>query len=180
MQPRLSGAVNTIIRTPDNHFVGDNTDGYGLVNDLLRNDVVLNNARILLLGAGGAARGVILPILAESPEALVIANRTIEKANTLVELFDDSGLSSCAFSEVDTGFDVIINATSTSISGDLPAIPDSAYKGVSAVYDMVYQSQPTVFMRHASSQGVNITVDGLGMLVGQAAQSFQRWRRSIT
>lgn len=176
---QLAGAVNTIIRNDDGTFKGDNTDGEGLVLDLLRQGAELKNANILLLGAGGAARGVISPLLAYEPNSILVVNRTAEKAHALAELVPDGNVSACGFDSLPQGhkkFDVIINSTSTSLSGGLPPLSDYVYKGASFAYDMVYANQPTPFMSHASKMGVIKTSDGLGMLVGQAARSFYLWR----
>ena len=175
---RVAGAVNTIIRDPKGHFIGDNTDGVGLVTDLLRQGAILEGAKILLLGAGGAARGVLVPLLSQNPESLTIANRTVSKATVLAGLVDSPKVSACGFEELDDtkGFDVIINSTSTSLSGELPAIKDKVYTGAAFAYDMVYGKDPTPFMLHARQMGVIKVSDGLGMLVGQAAQSFYLWR----
>ena len=122
---RLAGAVNTL-SFKDGKIYGDNTDGEGLVQDLLRNKVQLDNSRILLLGAGGAAKGVILPLLAQKPASIVIANRTVSKAQALIEQFDDGRLSACGFEQTSGKiYDVIINATSASLSGKLPTISSS-------------------------------------------------------
>ncbi|MBU2870997.1 shikimate dehydrogenase [Colwellia sp. E2M01] len=171
----LAGAVNTLT-FKEGKIYGDNTDGEGLVQDLLSNDVTLKQSRILILGAGGAVRGVILPLLAQNPKGITIANRTVSKAQTLCENFNDERLNACGFDDT-TGqtFDVIINATSASLSGDLPPIPASVISSHVACYDMVYGKDETPFIKWAKEQGAIKTIDGLGMLVGQAAVSFSVW-----
>ncbi|WP_318523405.1 shikimate dehydrogenase [Photobacterium leiognathi] len=175
---RLAGAVNTLKKLDDGGVLGDNTDGEGLVQDLINQQVVLQDQRILLLGAGGAARGVILPLLAQQPKQLVIANRTLSKAQQLAELFSSYGnVVALEQAELeDQTFDVIINSTSASLSGDVPAIPSKVIGANTTCYDMVYGSAITSFNRWAKEHGAIKTLDGLGMLVGQAAESFMLWR----
>ncbi|MCV2886575.1 shikimate dehydrogenase [Aestuariibacter sp. AA17] len=177
---QMAGAVNTIIRDPSSgEFIGDNTDGEGLVQDLLRQKVILQKQRILLLGAGGASRGALYPLLQQKPKEIIIANRTFDKAQQLADLVSGHSVIPISFKDLsassETIFDVIINSTSTSLSGVLPAIPDTCYKDVEFAYDMVYGQAPTTFMNHAMSLGVSRVSDGLGMLVGQAALSFMKW-----
>lgn len=173
---RLAGAVNTLT-FKQGKIYGDNTDGEGLVQDLLRNKVQLENSRILILGAGGAAKGVILPLLAQQPANILIANRTVSKAQNLIERFNDSRLKTCDFKQtVEHEYDLIINATSASLSGKLPAIPSSTINQNTTCYDMVYSKKLTSFLGWAKSQGCLKVIDGLGMLVGQAAESFSIWR----
>lgn len=177
---RAAGAVNTLIFT-DADIVGDNTDGAGLVADILRNArVTIAGKRILLLGAGGAARGVVLPLLAEHPAQLVIANRTRATADTLVDLFlplADHGdqLLACGFDEAQGPFDIIVNATSASLGGELPPLSTSLFAPRTLALDMMYGAAPTVFMDYATRQGAAAR-DGLGMLVEQAAEAFYVWR----
>ncbi|MGR5559234.1 shikimate dehydrogenase [Vibrio fortis] len=174
---QLAGAVNTLKKLDDGEIIGDNTDGEGLVQDLLQHQVVLKDARILLLGAGGAARGVIKPLLDHSPRQLVIANRTASKAQLLAEMFTSFGnVSGIGLDEANEGFDVIINSTSSGLSGELPQVSAEIFTPTSTVYDMVYGSGHTVFNRWALDNGVHAAYDGLGMLVGQAAESFMLWR----
>ena len=173
----LAGAVNTLKLTDDGVIIGDNTDGAGLVLDLKNNHVPLKNARILLLGAGGAARGVCGPLLAEKPQQLVIANRTFSKAQTLAGIFDQSGdITACEFAKLSGDFDLIINSTSASLSGQVPAISPNLVRPETAIYDMMYSAQATAFNAWAKQQGARLIIDGLGMLVGQAAESFAIWR----
>jgi shikimate dehydrogenase len=172
---RLAGAVNTLSFV-DGKILGDNTDGQGLVQDLLNNNVQLKNSRILLLGAGGAAKGVILPLLAQDPETIVIANRTISKAENLINNFNNKKLSALGFSELsDEKFDLIINATSASLSGNIPPIAKELLVNTYC-YDMVYGKELTPFLQWAKDNGAKKVIDGLGMLVGQAAESFRIWR----
>ncbi|BAP42387.1 shikimate dehydrogenase [Pseudomonas sp. LJDD11] len=176
---RRAGAVNTLARQADGTLLGDNTDGAGLVRDLTVNcGLALRGKRILLLGAGGAVRGVLEPLLAEQPEVLVIANRTVEKAEQLAREFADLGpLSASGFDWLEEPVDVIINATSASLSGELPPIAPSLIEpGVTFCYDMMYGKEPTAFCRWASEHGAVRVVDGLGMLVEQAAEAFVLWR----
>lgn len=179
---RQAGAVNTIIRQSDGRFLGDNTDGVGLVLDLKTRQVALEGARVLLIGAGGAARGVMGPLLQEQPVSITVANRTESKALELEALFkgDGSAVTGLSFEQLNADsspeFDVIINCTSASLEGTLPAVKDEVIASAKAVYDMVYADQPTVFLRWAEDLGVHKAIDGLGMLVGQAAESFYRWR----
>ena len=173
---RLAGAVNTLTFKAGKIY-GDNTDGEGLVQDLLRNKVILKGSRILLLGAGGAAKGVVLPLIAQNPQSITIANRTMSKAESLIEQFSNNKLEACGFEEtVDKAFDVIINATSASLTGKLPDIPSSIIKNNTVCYDMVYGKSLTPFLAWAKCQGATMIIDGLGMLVGQAAESFNIWR----
>jgi len=174
-----AGAVNTLVLYGENDYYGDNTDGVGLVNDLKNNhDIHLNTRHILILGAGGAVRGVLEPILQQFPSQLVIANRTVEKATQLAHEFSDLGtLSGCGFDDLaGETFDLIINATSASLSGELPELPDKLLKEGACCYDMMYGAAPTPFMQWAQQQGAQLCLDGLGMLVEQAAESFYLWR----
>lgn len=171
-----AGAVNTL-KFDARVIVGDNTDGVGLVTDIMRNaGVGIEGKRILLLGAGGAARGVILPLLGQHPAELVIANRTVEKAAELASRFVQRvPVSGCGFEAVQNPFDIIINATSASLAADLPPIAPSVFGAGALAYDMMYGKDPTVFMRFAAQHGATAR-DGLGMLVEQAAESFFVWR----
>lgn len=173
----LAGAVNTLKLTDDGIIIGDNTDGAGLILDLKNNHIELNNARILLIGAGGAARGVCGPLLAENPKQLVIANRTFSKAETLADIFSAFGnIKALEFDNLDGDFNLIINCTSASLSGLLPPVKASLVRPETAIYDMMYSSEKTVFNTWASELGARVVIDGLGMLVGQAAESFVIWR----
>jgi len=174
-----AGAVNTI-KIEDSKLYGDNTDGIGLVNDLVRNNnVVLINKRILLMGAGGAARGVLAPLLEQDPALLLIANRTESRARDLAKEFSDLGhVQGCGFDETLTThqFDVLINATAASLQGELPPLPEGIIADRGTCYDMMYGAEPTPFMQWAERQGATTILDGLGMLVEQAAESFTLWR----
>ena len=173
---RLAGAVNTL-SFEDGKIKGDNTDGEGLVQDLLRNHVSIKNSRILLLGAGGAAKGVILPLLAQKAQSITVANRTVSKAKSLCLQFNDARLGACGFSNTaGHTFDLIINATSASLSGDLPPISSELINRSVICYDMVYGKKLTPFLLWAKEKGADKVIDGLGMLVGQAAVSFTIWR----
>ncbi|GAC12711.1 shikimate dehydrogenase [Aliiglaciecola lipolytica] len=175
-----AGAINTIIRLDENRFRGETTDGAGLVLDLKHQDFCISNSRILLIGAGGAARGVILPLLEQGAKQITIVNRTKAKAEDLANWFDNSNVLATDFlqmaSESSQPYDLIVNCTSASLSGQLPDLSDDVLSKASMVYDMVYLSAPTAFLEHASRLGVVNTSDGLGMLVGQAAHSFNFWR----
>ncbi|MDX2456775.1 MAG: shikimate dehydrogenase [Gammaproteobacteria bacterium] len=174
-----AGAVNTLILYEDSRHFGDNTDGAGLVRDLLHNHgAALKNKRLLLVGAGGAARGVIEPLLEERPALLAIANRTPEKAVELARLFCELGhTEGCGLGDVDgQPFDIIINATAASLSGKVPALPESVVTTESWCYDMMYADKSTAFMDWAQQLGAARCMDGLGMLVEQAAESFCLWR----
>lgn len=173
----LAGAVNTLKLTDDGVIIGDNTDGAGLVLDLKNNHVPLKGARILLLGAGGAARGVCGPLLAEKPQKLVIANRTLSKAQTLTDIFSTYGaIEACAFSDLTEYFDLIINSTSASLKGEILPISANLVHPETVFYDMMYSAQITPFNKWAKENGARLAIDGLGMLVGQAAESFAIWR----
>lgn len=173
---KAAGAVNTLTFNDDGVIVGDNTDGQGLVEDLLSHNVALTGQRLLLIGAGGAARGSLLPLLAQNPASITIANRTLDKAELLMSEFNDERLSCCDLQNVPTNFDVIINSTSASLSNQLPNISEAVIAQATCCYDMAYSAEPTCFIAWANSLGVTKTIDGLGMLVGQAAESFRVWR----
>ncbi|RRJ82576.1 shikimate dehydrogenase [Aestuariirhabdus litorea] len=174
---QLAGAVNTLWME-GGVLVGDNTDGCGLVTDLVQNQRLLINAkRVLLLGAGGAARGVLQPLLAEGPAKLVVANRTLARAQELVELFSPFGVvEASSFEALRGAFDLIINATSASLEGEVPPLPPGVVAGHTHCYDMMYGAEPTAFNRWAKSKGAKDCIDGLGMLVEQAAEAFYLWR----
>jgi len=174
----LAGAVNTFT-FENGGVVGDNTDGAGLVADLTRNlGFALRGKHILLLGAGGAARGVIGPLLECAPARLVIANRTASRAQDLAAHFTQSGKQSvigCGFHEIEAGFDLIINATSASLAGELPPLPAHIFTPDLLAYDMMYGQALSPFLRLAQQHCAHIT-DGIGMLVEQAAEAFYIWR----
>lgn len=173
----LAQAVNTLKKLDDGLIIGDNTDGEGLVQDLLQNHAQLKGARILLLGAGGAARGVLKPLLDQQPQHIVIANRTLSKAEELAETFKPYGsLSAQSMQSIDSGFDIIINSTSAGLAGGLPDITSAIFTQHSVSYDMSYGAGKTHFTDWAKQNGVQNAYDGLGMLVGQAAESFMLWR----
>ena len=172
-------AVNTItFRAGQMH--GDNTDGTGFIRDLIVNyEQPLANKRVLILGAGGAVRGIMQPILAEEPTALVIANRTVERAEKLVAEFDRAELLRvCSFEDLpDAGeFDVVINATSAGLKGEQPPFPGELIKEQTFCYDLVYSMKATPFVSWAEAHGAAKAVQGWGMLVEQAAESFLIWR----
>ncbi|MFN3593991.1 MAG: shikimate dehydrogenase [Thiobacillaceae bacterium] len=169
-------AVNTL-RFDGIEVLGDNTDGAGLVADLTRNlGLDLKGRRILLMGAGGAARGVIQPLLGEGPAMLFIANRTPQRAIELAERFAGLGpVRGGGYEDlVGTAYDLVINATAASLAGELPPLPDGVYASGALAYDMMY-GRDTPFLQHARAAGAR-TADGLGMLVEQAAEAFYVWR----
>lgn len=171
-------AVNTL-KFEQEEILGDNTDGAGLVRDIECNlGVPLINKRILLMGAGGAARGVILPILLQQPLLLTITNRTPEKARALKQQFSPHGdLMASDYGMLrDRQFDIIINATSASLNDALPELFPGLFERTMLVYDMMYGSELTRFLRYAQQHGAPRLADGLGMLVEQAAESFFVWR----
>jgi shikimate dehydrogenase len=174
-----AGAVNTLLLADDGSIRGDNTDGIGLVRDLTENhNISLAGQHLLILGAGGAVQGVLQPILEQQPTEIVIANRTASKAVALAKHFEDAGtISGCGFDDLQgKHFDGIINGTAASLQGELPPLPDDALNKQAWVYDMMYAARPTPFMQWASSHGAGKVLDGLGMLVEQAAESFRLWR----
>ena len=175
---QLADAVNTIIHDRE-LLIGDNTDGIGLVTDL-RNNLELrwSEPRILLLGAGGAARGAIGPLLEMNPRVLVIANRTADRAMDLVREFAALGpVSGCEFQQLrHQHFDLIINATSASLRGDVPGIPESIVDSLTTCYDMSYGTAETAFTAWGKRLGAARSEQGWGMLVEQAAESFGLWR----
>lgn len=178
-QAELAGAVNTLLQDADGSVHGHNTDGTGLVRDIVQNHGGrLNGASILVLGAGGATRGILLPLLQQQPAHICIANRTASKAEALATLFSGHGsVSACGFETLQgQTFDWIINATSASLQGELPPLPAGLLHKESWCYDLMYGSEPTIFCRWAQQGGAHKTLDGLGMLVEQAAEAFLLWR----
>jgi shikimate dehydrogenase len=172
---RAAGAVNTLSFV-DGAILGDNTDGPGLVADIVNNaGVSLTGQRVLLLGAGGAARGVVLPLLEAGAASIVVANRTRATADELVATFADARVSACEYGDIVQAFDVIVNATSASLCGALPPVPAAAFASATLALDMMYAAQSTPFMAFAASHGAQVR-DGLGMLVEQAAEAFALWR----
>lgn len=170
-------AVNTFIPVP-NGLKGDNTDGIGFVRDLRDNHQCALAAKgVLILGAGGASRGVLGPILEERPQQLFIANRTPDKAEALAQEFAQLGtIAGGGYKQLEgQQFDIVINATSASLSGDLPPLPDQLLREGAWCYDMMYGKEDTVFMRWAREHGAQHVTDGLGMLVEQAAEAFAQW-----
>ena len=173
-----AAAVNTLAWHNDG-VLGDNTDGVGLVRDLCDNlGLIITQRRLLILGAGGATRGVLAPLLGLEPAIVMIANRTPERAEALAAAFADLGVTQgVGFAYVgDTPFDLIINATSASLSGDIPPIPAGAIGPQTVCYDLAYGRSAMAFVRWARQSGCANAVQGLGMLVEQAAESFRLWR----
>ena len=173
-----AGAVNTLAFAAD-EIHGDNTDGAGLVRDIEVNlGFALAGKRVLLLGAGGAARGVIAPLLACNPASLSIANRSVDKAEVLAAQFSDlAAVDAENYAKTENGrFDVVINATSASLSGEALPLPPGVFAAGSLAYDMMYGKGETPFLALARAQGAARLADGLGMLVEQAAEAFLVWR----
>jgi shikimate dehydrogenase len=176
---QLAKAVNTLALQQDGTILGDNTDGIGLVTDLKHNhDISLAGRRILILGAGGASRGIILPLLEETPESIVIANRTLAKAQQLAIEFASKGrVNACGYSDLNgQEFDLIINATSSSLTDQLPPLPQALLASQGSCYDLAYSNKATVFVRWGIENKALKSLDGLGMLVEQAAAAFTLWR----
>jgi shikimate dehydrogenase len=177
---RRAGAVNTLIHQDDGKILGDNTDGVGLVRDISNNlGWAIGGKKILLVGAGGAVMGVLEPLLQQHPALIVIANRTVSKAQKLANDFADLGnIQGCGFDELtDSGhFDLIINGSSASLAGEIAPLPGSVLTANTQGYDMMYAADPTPFMRWMNDHGAQQTADGLGMLVEQAAEAFILWR----
>src|SRR5579864_2258690 len=174
-----AAAVNTLALRDDGTILGDNTDGAGLVRDLCDNlGLVITHRRILIIGAGGATRGILAPLLGLEPTAVVIANRTPERAAALAAAFADLGVTQGAgFEDIaPEPFDVIVNATSASLSGDIPPIPAEAIGPDSVCYDLAYGRAASAFVQWATRLGCARAEQGLGMLVEQAAESFRLWR----
>ena len=188
---RVAGAVNTLIKQDDGQIIGDNTDGVGLVADLKNNlSWPIKDKRILIIGAGGAVRGVLKPLLDEKPREILIYNRSAEKAQSLATAFSAFGICKC-ITEAQLNalleqsgkstqhMDLIINGTSASLSNELPALPALILNQLvngAFCYDMVYAKTPTFFLQHCARYGAQSIADGLGMLVEQAAESFYLWR----
>lgn len=175
----LAGAVNTVTIDENGKLAGDNTDGVGLARDLDRNlHVNVHDARILILGAGGASRGTIPALLMAGPAEICIANRTIERARELARRFGDLGnVRACSFDDLgDEAFDLVINATSAGLQGDTPPFPDGIVNAGSVCYDLSYAMTDTPFVRWANKRGVKAAYQGWGMLVEQAAEAFKIWR----
>lgn len=175
----LAGAVNTIVLREDGSLYGDNTDGVGMVRDIKENlGITIEGKKVLILGAGGAVRGVLGPLLQENPAEVVIANRTPERAQELADAFDEQGrIDGCGFDDLDgSRYDIVINGTSASLKGEVPPLPEGILAKGAFCYDMMYGAEPTAFMLWADDEGCNQIADGLGMLVEQAAESFLLWR----
>ncbi len=174
-----AGAVNTLARLGNGTILGDNTDGIGMVHDMHNLGWELEGKRILILGAGGAVRGILQPLLEEKPAQVVIANRTFAKAEELAKNFLDLGdVQAKTFEQlVGETFDIVINGTSASMQGELPPLPDNLLAQNACCYDMMYGAEPTIFLRWAKDFGAAHMADGLGMLIGQAAEAFYLWRQ---
>ncbi|HEY6484180.1 MAG TPA: shikimate dehydrogenase [Steroidobacteraceae bacterium] len=176
---RQAGAVNTLVLRDDGALLGDNTDGAGLVRDLCDNlGLVIIRRRILIVGAGGATRGALGPLLALEPSELLMINRTAERARVMAEAFGKLGCVRAADPATLSGepFDLVINATSASLRGEVPAIPAAAIGPATICYDMSYGKLDTPFTAWARERGCALAVQGWGMLVEQAAESFRIWR----
>jgi shikimate dehydrogenase len=190
-QAELAGAVNTLLRDEAGRLQGHNTDGIGLVRDIVQNHGgELRGKSILILGAGGATRGIVLPLLQEGVARICIANRTVSKAEELAQLFATHGalhrtahnspqgaLTACGFEQLrGQQFDWVLNATAASLQGELPPLPEDLLHANSCCYDLMYATEPTIFCRWAEGHGAQKALDGLGMLVEQAAEAFWLWR----
>lgn len=188
---RLAGAVNTLARQPDGTLLGDNTDGAGLMADLARLGIRVRGARVLVLGAGGATRGILGPLLEAQPATLVVANRTAARATALAADFAElrhdvpgdgrAGVQGCGYdalaAQTAAGpFDLVFHATSLGLQGEVPPLPTGVVGPASVAYDLGYGPDDTPFVRWARAQGVTRAEQGLGMLIEQAAEAFLLWR----
>ena len=182
-----AGAVNTLVFREDGSIYGTNTDGIGLVRDLVENhQSLIQGKRVLLLGAGGAVRGVMQPLLMQMPKQIFIANRTPERAielaadmqglTTQLNSSSPCDLAGGGFADIQGEFDLIINGTAASLQGIMPPIPESCLASGVHCYDMMYGGRPTAFENWCEDQGAAKVMNGLGMLVEQAAESFSIWR----
>lgn len=178
---RAAGAINMFTLRPDGTILGDNTDGFGIVRDITHNlKFSLTGKRVLLLGAGGAVRGTLLPLFDEKPAEVFIANRTASKAIDLAAEFainaDGITLSGGGFADIPGCFDAVINGSASSMTGDVPPLPAGVWDTRSLAYDMAYRKEPTAFVCAARKAGVGLAADGLGMVVEQGAECFCLWR----
>jgi shikimate dehydrogenase len=176
---KLAGAANAL-KFENGRIFAENFDGIGLVRDIEANlGLQMEGKRVLLLGAGGAARGALLPFLAAKPAQMVMANRDVEKGRALAAQVSGRGpLLACGYADLDAlgRFDLVVNATSASLTGDLPPVPASVFSPQGAAYELAYGKGLTPFLRHARHAGVRGIADGVGMLVEQAAEAFRWWR----
>ena len=176
---RSAKAVNTISFNANGDWLGANTDGVGLLRDLKSNlKISVAQKQVLILGAGGAVRGILLPIFQENPDNIVIANRTQDKAEMLADEFSNFGpISSSSFDELKSAkFDIIINATSASLTNQVPPVSSSVLSANTVCYDLAYSDMDTAFIRWSMAHNAGKTSDGLGMLIEQAAESYYIWR----
>ncbi|GJH20496.1 shikimate dehydrogenase [Caballeronia novacaledonica] len=175
----LAGAVNAM-KFEDGRIIAENFDGIGLVRDIEVNlELPMAGRRVLLLGAGGAARGALLPFLSARPIELVIANRHVDKGQALAAQVAARGpIVACGYGDLEAmgRFDLVVNATSASLTGDLPPVPPSVFSHEGAAYELAYGKRLTPFLRLARNAGVRNVADGVGMLVEQAAEAFDWWR----
>ncbi|QEY17742.1 shikimate dehydrogenase [Cellvibrio sp. KY-GH-1] len=174
-----AGAVNTLALLSDGTILGDNTDGIGMIHDMHNLGWEIQGKRVLILGAGGAVRGILQPLLEENPARVTIANRTLSKAEELAKNFLDLGdIQAKSFEQLaGDNFDIVINGTSASLQGELPPLPDNLLSASAGCYDMMYGAEPTIFLQWAKNHGATQVADGLGMLIGQAAEAFYLWRQ---
>lgn len=178
---RAAGAINTFVFRADGSILGDNTDGFGIVRDITHNHhFSLTGRRVLVLGAGGAVRGTLLPLFGEKPAEVFIANRTPAKARALAEEFAGHAgqivLGSGGFPDIRGRFDAVINGSASSMTDDVPPLPGGVWDAASLAYDMAYRREPTAFVRAARVGGAGLATDGLGMVVEQGAECFYLWR----
>ncbi len=177
---KLTGAVNTLYLNSAGKLCGDNTDGHGLLRDLTNNHgASLTNRSVLLLGAGGAIKGIVPALLAQRPASLSIANRTVDKAKQIAKIYaEQTSIAVFAYNDLPkTPYDFVINGTSLGLTGGLPPIPVEIVSAHTWCYDMIYGQGNTVFQQWSAEQGAEKALDGLGMLVEQAAEAFKIWRK---
>lgn len=178
---RAAGAINMFTLRADGSILGDNTDGFGIVRDITHNlGFKLAGRRVLVLGAGGAVRGALLPLFDEVPAEVFIANRTASKAVDLAAEFGAQAgkikLAGGGFADIAGDFDIVINGSASSMTNDVPPIPAAVWSKLSLAYDMAYKKEPTAFVQAARAAGVAQVADGLGMVVEQGAECFYLWR----
>lgn len=181
LSPRAAraGAANTLVFRPDGSIYADNTDGAGMVSDIKNNHhLTISDKRVLIVGAGGAVRGVLKPLIDEGPKTITLVNRTLEKALVLQEIFSDEfPIEVCSFEQLEGHqFDIVINGTSLGLQGKVAPLPSGLFSRCGLAYDMMYGEGSRPFQEWALREGASKAVDGLGMLVGQAAESFHLWR----